>query len=355
MATVDSSRRGILVLLIAALVLLAVMVRPLFSALLLAAVLAALIWPLHQRFSQKIGGRVRLSAALWLFGVVTLILGPMVAFVVFAISEAIQGFTFLAETFRSGGMQGLIERLPAPLADVAGKASSFLATQGVGSLTEELRAQLGAHGANAALAASATLSTTSSFAFQLTMMLIAFYFFLLQGAALVDWLEKLSPLKQGQTHELLIEFKSVSCTVLVSTAVTSAAQAIAALVGYWVASVPHPIFFAGLTFAVACIPAVGAAVVCLLAALLLFVTGHPYAAVFLALWGVGVVGLVDNLIKPILIKSGMQISGAVVFFSLVGGMSAFGGVGLLLGPMVIALFLSLIRIYQRDFAPQSPE
>jgi predicted PurR-regulated permease PerM len=181
------------------------------------------------------------------------------------------------------------------------------------------------------------------------MMLIAFYFLLVQGDELVGWLDKVSPLQPGQTRELLTEFKKVSYAVIVSTVLTAAIQAAAALIGYLISRVPHPIFFAGVTFFVAFIPAIGAASVCLVAAVILYATGHLGAAIFLAVWGLVVVGLVDNLVKPLLIKTGMDLGGAVVFFALVGGIGAFGAVGLLLGPLVVASFLTLVGMYQRDF------
>jgi len=137
--------------------------------------------------------------------------------------------------------------------------------------------------------------------------------------------------------------------VIVSTVITAAVQALAALIGYVIARVPHPVFFAGLTFLVAFIPAVGAASVCVVAAALIFATGHPYMALFLALWGFLVVGLVDNVVKPLLVRSGMEMRGAVVFFALIGGLGAFGTVGLLIGPLAVAFFLALLRMYQRDF------
>jgi predicted PurR-regulated permease PerM len=143
----------------------------------------------------------------------------------------------------------------------------------------------------------------------------------------------------------------VSYSVIVSTVVTAAVQALAALVGFFIAQVPNPIFFGLITFIVAFIPAIGAGVACLAAALLVFITGHPYMAIFLAAWGLVVVGLVDNVVKPLLIRRGMELHGAVVFFSLIGGLSAFGAVGLLLGPLVVAMFLALLRMYHRDFSP----
>jgi predicted PurR-regulated permease PerM len=160
-----------------------------------------------------------------------------------------------------------------------------------------------------------------------------------------------SPLRRGQTSELLSTFKKVSVAVIASAGITAAVQAVAAMAGFLIAGLPSPLFFTLLTFFFAFIPAIGAAVICLFASLLLVVTGHPYMAVFLAAWGLIVVGLVDNLVKPLLIRRGLEIHGAIVFFSLIGGLAAFGAVGLLVGPLLVALFLTLLRIYHRDHTP----
>ena len=198
----------------------------------------------------------------------------------------------------------------------------------------------------------AAVMGAGSLLFQVVMSLIALFFLITQGADLVAWLDDTLPLRRGQTLELLAEFKKTSYSVLMSSVITAAVQAAAALIGYFIARVPHPVFFGAVTFFVAFIPAVGAATVCLAAAALLLVTGHPYYALFLAIWGLVIVGLVDNIVKPLLIKGGMEMHGAVVFFALIGGLSAFGTMGLLLGPLVISLFLALLRMYRRDFSPR---
>jgi predicted PurR-regulated permease PerM len=345
------AQRFFFLLLISAVLLLACVVKPIAGALFLAAVLAGVLWPLHQRFSSLLRGRQALSAAVLTLGVVILVIGPVVAFAAFAIIEGEKGLTFLIDTVRSDGMMGLLERLPSPMRHLVQQTAERLSVRGTDDLARTIRGQMSTHGGNAALALGATLSATGALLFQAAMTLIALYFLLLQGKELVSWLDGLSPLKQGQTRELLTEFKRVSFAVILSTVITSAVQAAAALGGYWIAAVPHSLFFAGVTFFVAFVPAVGATSVCLVAALLVLATGHPYAALFLALWGLAVVGLVDNLIKPLLIHAGMHMNGAVVFFSLIGGLSAFGGVGLLLGPLVVALLLSLMRMYRRDYKP----
>jgi predicted PurR-regulated permease PerM len=204
-------------------------------------------------------------------------------------------------------------------------------------------------GAVAAQTVGGVVVATGNVALQLTMMLIALYFLLVDGEKLVAWVESVSPLKRGQTTELLTEFRSVTRSVLTSTVLTAGVQALAALVGYLIARVPVPVFFAAVTFFFALVPAIGAAVVCLAAALLLLATGHPGMAIFLAAWGVIVVGLSDNVVKPLLARRGMNMHGALIFFSLLGGLAVFGAIGLLLGPLILAFFLAVVRIYERDY------
>lgn len=349
------ARRFFFILLTAATILLALVVRPLATALFLAAVLAGVLWPAHLWLTARFKGRRGLSASAFVVGVLVLILGPLVAFSAFAFKEASDGVRFVSQTVRSGGVTALVDWLPPRLAGLAHRGIDRLSgDKGDDDLAARVQKQVSAQGGRAAAVVGATLSATGAFVFQAVMMLIAFYFLLVQGDELVGWLDEMSPLRRGQTRELLAEFKRVSYAVILSTVITSAVQAVAALIGYFIGRVPHPFFFAGVTFFAAFIPAIGAGAVCLVAAVLLFATGHPYGALFLAVWGLAVVGLVDNLVKPFLIKGGMEMNGAVVFFALIGGLSAFGGVGLLLGPLVVALFLALMRMYQRDFKPPHP-
>jgi predicted PurR-regulated permease PerM len=126
-------------------------------------------------------------------------------------------------------------------------------------------------------------------------------------------------------------------------------QSLAALIGYLIARVPHPLFFATVTFFVSFVPAVGAGGTVLVASVLLLAMGHTWMALFLAIWGVVVVGMVDNIIKPLLVKRGLHMHGAIVFFALLGGLTVFGTVGLIAGPLIVSFFLALVRIYQRDF------
>jgi predicted PurR-regulated permease PerM len=345
MADERTARRFFVVLLCGILLLLAVVVRPLASALFMAAVLAGVLEPVHARLTASVGGRPRLVAGLLVSAMAIVLAGPVVALVFFLAQEGKEALKFVTETVRGDAVAHLVARLPDSLEKLATDALARLL-----DLNQMVDRQIAAEGGRAAAALWAAASATGSLLFVVTMMLIAFYFLLVQGRELVLWLDDVLPLRPGHTTELLAEFKKVSFSVLVSTVITSSVQAVAALGGYLISGVPHPILFAAVTFFVAFVPAVGAASVCLFAAAILYVTGHPYASLFLAVWGVAVVGVVDNVIKPLLIKAGMEMRSAVVFFALIGGLRAFGAIGLVIGPLVVALFLAMLRIYRRDFS-----
>ena len=341
--------RFFLALIVAAAVLLGLVIVPISKELFLAGVFAGALWPVQQWLTRRLRGMRGLAAGLLTAGVVVLLVGPVAMMVTFVVRDGADGVRFVSDAVRSEEVAELVEYLPAASREFVSDAIDRMPRD-----LDEIMGHMGGHGGQAAAAVGKALAATGSIAFHTILMLIALFFLLVRGDELVKWLDSVSPLRPGQTQELFATFKRVSFAVIASAGITAAAQAAAALVGFLIARVPNPVFFALVTFFLAFIPAIGAAIVSLLAALLLLVTGHPYMALFLALWGVLVVGLVDNLIKPLLIRRGLEIHGAIVFFALIGGIAAFGAIGLLVGPLVVALFLVVVRIYHRDYTPGDP-
>lgn len=334
-----TARRVFLFLLTAATLLLGMVIRPIASALMVAAVLAGMLWPVQLKLARRLGDRRGLAASLLVFGIVMLLVGPLAALSAFVVNESSQGVKFLADTLQDERVAELTRMFP-----IAFQAS----------VAEAIRDLPHAQAARAAAAGWTAVIATGELMVDLALMLIATFFLLIQGDEFVSWLDHALPLRKGQTRELLADFKRVSYAVVVSSVITAGVQMVVALTGYLIARVPYPVFFAAVTFFCAAIPAVGAASVCLVAAVILFLTGHPYMATFLSIWGVVVVGLADNVVKPLILKGGMEMPGAVVFFALLGGLAAFGLIGLLLGPLAVSLFVALLRMYERDFGPIAP-
>lgn len=338
--------RFFLTLLVLATFLVALVVMPIAKELLLASVLAGVLWPLQQWLTRHLRGRRTIAAGAITFTAVVLLLGPIAMLVTFVLRDGADGVRYILEAARGDDVSRLVDHLPAEARTALHHAIDHLPKN-----AGEAVGQVGDQAGESASIIGDALAATGSLVFHATMMFILLFFLLVGGHDLVTWLDSVSPLGAGQTRELLVTVRRVSFAVIVSAIITSAVQAIAALVGFWIARVPSPWFFMLVTFFLAFVPAIGAAVVCLFAAGLLLVTGHPYAATFLAVWGLVVVGLVDNLVKPLLIRRGMEIHGAIVFFSLIGGLATFGAIGLLVGPLAVALFLALLRMYHRDYTP----
>ena len=341
-----NANRFYVVLVALAVVLSWKVVQPFAEALLLAAVLAGAIHPLQRRFAKRLGGRPSLSAALLTSGIVVAILGPTVAVGSVLVRDIIEGVQFVAETMQSDGVLGLVDELPEPMRDLAHNALARAPVEPE-ELDTALQEKVSAQQGKAADFVQRVVMATGSFLFGSAMMVIALFFLLTDGTKLVAWCERASPLEEGQTTELLREFRKVSVSVIVSSAATGLVQTAAALIGYLIASVPNPWFFAVVTFFMSFIPTIGAGGTCFFAALLLLAQGKFGMAIFLAVWGTVTVGLSDNLIKPLLAKRGMQMHGAVVFFALLGGLSAFGAIGLLLGPLIVSFLLTLVRLRNR--------
>ena len=343
-----AARRFIFFMLVTSAALVGVVVYPLASALFLAAVLAGVMWPLHERLAKKLKNRRNLSAGIFIAVILIVIVGPLGLLSGYLIKEVSQGIEFVSTTLKSEDVSGLLEPLPPALRDWGQSLIDRLPRdpKEIGQLIEK---HVSEQGGQAAAAVGAAVAATGSFLFQAAMMMIALFFLLVDGKELVAWLDKISPLPKGQTKQLLTEIKKVSSSVVISTVLTAAVQAVAALIGYFIARVPSAIFFGVVTFVFAMIPAIGAGSVCLAAAGLLLVTGHPYGALFLAIWAVTVVALVDNVVKPLLIKDDVEMHGAVVFFALLGGLAVFGPIGLVLGPIVVAMLLAFLRMYTRTY------
>jgi predicted PurR-regulated permease PerM len=335
-------------LIVLAIVLLGLALRPFLEALFLAAVLSGALFPVQSWLTRKLRGRRAPAAGLIAFAVIAAGLAPAIGFGWAVIRDVIAAARSVTETLQQDGVTGVVDGLPRALASSIHYILDRLPMEEQ-ELLQEIQSRLADQGARVAGLATSALASTGAFLLDVSMMMIVFFFLLKDGARLVAWLEHVSPLRDGQTSELLAEFRNVSVSVLTSSLATALAQTAVALPGYLIAGVPRPWLFTLATFFMAFIPTIGAGGTCIAAAALLLILGRPWMALLIAVWGVVLVGLSDNLLKPLLVRRGMHLHGAVVFVALVSGLAAFGPIGLLLGPLIVSLLLALIRMYRRDF------
>jgi predicted PurR-regulated permease PerM len=330
------------VVLLVALVLLMVVLWPLWQPLLFAAILGSVLWPLQKRLRARLWDRRYLSAALLTVGVVALILTPLTIIGIIAVRQAIETTAWVRGALARGGIHELLRPLPDNIERWLSAVFDRV-PKPIKMLPPPAEA-----GRWAALQIQNVVSTVSAFAFDLAMMLIALFFLLSDGNQLVDWIKRVSPLGPGRTAELLAEFRGVARSSIGANFATGLLQSGVATIGYELCHVPQPLFFGLLTLLTSFIPSVGTSIISLPLAGLLLLLGHPWAALFLALWGLLFVGTVDNLVRPLLIKGDINVHGALVFFAIIGGIGGFGLVGVVVGPMAVVLFLTMVRFYRRD-------
>jgi predicted PurR-regulated permease PerM len=336
-------RYFLLALVVTSVALTVVLISPFWTALLLAAVMAASMRGPMTWLVARLRGRREWAAGLLVVVLIVALVIPVAALLTAIAGQAVEWFQWLRGALASEGIAGLVERLPRWLEPLGRRVITSLP-----ALLAELESRVGAGGGQAVSALGNILAATGGALVKLVVTLVAFYFFLVDGHKLVAWIDANAPLAPGQFRELVGEFRRTAVSVLVATVATAGIQAGAALIGFLLAGSPGPLFLTTVTFLVALVPAVGGTVVVLAVALLRLATGHEVAALFLAVWAFGVVSMVDTLARPYLMRGGMALPIGIVFLALLGGVAAFGVVGVLLGPLVVTFLIAALRIWRRD-------
>jgi predicted PurR-regulated permease PerM len=316
-------------------------VRPFAEVLFMAAVVATVTGPIVAALSRRMGGRRGGAAAIVTIGLLLGLVGPLAGMVTVLVAQSSDAAAWLSRAVREDGLGGLIGRLPRSLQPVASQVAERI-PHGVKELEAAFQ---GALGSGALSTVGGALQATGAALSGLLLFFVALFFLLADGPRLVEWLKEMLPLPAGKTAVLFGYLRTVTTSVVVSTLATSGVQALLALVGYLIAGVPSAIFFAVLTFFTSFIPAVGTMLVWLPLAALKIATGHGVAGAFLVAWGALVVGMADNFVKPVLIRRGVSFPVGLVFFALIGGLAAFGPVGLVAGPLTLAFLVAIIRAW----------
>jgi predicted PurR-regulated permease PerM len=346
----DLGRKVLIGLALLAIVLVLYVASPFAEALLMAAVLASAVSPTFERLAAFLGQRRMFAGAVFVVGIVFALVLPVVGIILNVVQQADDAVRPISAAFKEKGMDGVIADLPQPLPMIAKEVSSRLPA-GDRQFQELLQGLTG----RILGGVGSLFLATGGILFQTTMMLVGLFFMLVEGPPFVRWIVGVSPLTDDQTKGLLADFRDVSVAVLVGSVGTALVQTLVALLGYWLAGAKHALLLAAATFIGAFIPVVGAGSVVVASAVVLFFTGHSTAAIFLAIWGIGVVSSIDNFVKPYLMRGRLEVNTGVIFFALLGGAATFGPIGLLAGPLVVAFFLAVVRMCKKELGVMSLE
>jgi predicted PurR-regulated permease PerM len=317
--------------------------QPIFWAI----ALGIVVYPLYLSTARRLNGRKSL-AAFASVAVLVIVLGLPLFGLVAAVSREAAG---LIDRLNAGdyGIDDVYARIlsSVPLLD------SLLARFGVDTqrLPEQLSAaavEAGQFMAKRALAIGQDTVRVTVFFF-LTLYLL--FFFLRDGERLLDGLVRAFPLGDERERYLLRRFAEVSRATIKGTLVVGAVQGALGGIAFALLGIGAPVLW-GVAMALASIlPAVGPALVWLPAAILLLVNREIASGIVLIVVGVFVIGLVDNLLRPLLVGRDTRMPDYLVLLSTLGGLAAFGLAGIIVGPIIAALFVSVWQMAQQEVAP----
>jgi predicted PurR-regulated permease PerM len=298
------------------------------------AFMAAIVFrPVNRFFLKLWGDRRSLAAAVTIIIVLVVILVP-VGFLVNQVT--VESLNFIADV-RSGKTAGfdvlslkVIEPVQKIFPSWNPDVNSYV--QGLAdSLTQN---------------AGGIFNSASSIALNVFIAIFGLFYMLRDGRSFKKTLIELSPLVDKYDNEIISKIERAVNSVVRGSMFTSLIKGVLAAFGFLVFGVPHPILWGAITAIVSLLPGIGAGLTIIPAALYLLALDAVGPAIGLTIWGMTLVGLVDNFVMPMIMGQGSTVHPLLVLLSVVGGMIFFGPIGLFLGPLVVALLSALVEIYK---------
>ena len=326
------------------------MIRTFLMAIFMAGIFSALAHPLYKRLVRWYGGRRALASLSTLILVVLVIILPLAALMGIVTAQAIkvgQNVTpWIQEQIANPGeMASFLKSLPfyenlAPYNDAILRKAGQL----IGTISEFLISSL-----------STVTRGAVNILFMTFALLYTMFFFLMDGDKLLDKILYYLPLQDQDEQRMLAKFTSVTRATLKGTAVIGILQGGLAGLAFWVVDIPSAAFWGTVMAVLSIIPGIGTALVWGPATIVLLAGGHYLRAGGLAIFCALIVGSIDNLLRPILVGKDTQMHELMIFFGTLGGILMFGVMGMIIGPIVAALFITVWDIYGmafKDFLPQ---
>jgi len=306
-------------------------ILPLFMAVLL----VVMFRPLHAWFQRKLPGRRRLAAAVTTMALLLIFLVPLLVIIFLGIGEGVAVFR---------------QYDPSKVGpDLAKKLDTIKSTFGLELKTEEVITQALERLKNYV---APMLLATGQYAIRLIVglliLIVALYYFLLDGPAMISTVMRLSPLDERYESQLIEEFDRTARAVVLAAVVSALVQGILAGIGFYFAGLEAVFLLTVLSMLLAMVPFVGAAAVWVPCCVWLFWEDRTWAAALLGLWGLAVVSTIDNLIKPAILHGRSNLHPLLALLSVLGGVKALGPIGIFVGPMAVTFLYALLVMLHKE-------
>jgi len=312
--------------------------QPFLIEIVIAAVLVTVLYKPYLKLVKFFKGRRTISALIMCVLVLLLIVLPLTEIIILAAKNSGLAYNEMLAFVRSHGdiLQSSsfakinfwgfdTSSLQNFVIDVMGRSSSFMMNS-----------------------ATAIVKGTTNFILSLLLIILTMFFFFLDGERMMKKLMYWSPLSNKYDQQLFEKFRSISYTTLVSTFAVMVIEGLLGALAFYIVGLPA--LLAGILIAiVALIPVVGSGIIYIPVSIYLLLVGEIWQGIFILLWTLLIVGTVVNFTRTYIIKGKAEINPIFIFFSILGGIAFFGFWGIILGPLMISIAVTVFHIYELEF------
>ncbi len=316
---------------------------PFFTPIAWAAILVIVFYPVYSWLSIRIKSP-------WLASLVAcillciIIIGPAIYLLAALVGEAANAVQLVNDAYKSGNLKEYLT-LNIPFFDaVKNKLTDYpqladvdfetIIKDAVTTITKAIGSQ-----------ATTVIANITKTVFYFALMLFTMFFFFRDGDQIVEFLKKVTPLKRDQVRILYSHMKQVIEGTMYGGLVIALIQGILGGLLFAIVGISSPVLWGSVMAFLAFIPVVGPSLVYIPAGIILFLSGSPIKGIIILVVGFGI-SQTDNFLRPHLFAGKTEMHTLLLFFSIMGGIILFGLLGIVLGPLIAAVFLSLLKVFE---------
>lgn len=217
------------------------------------------------------------------------------------------------------------------------------------NIEERIKSSIETIGSTILSSTSQIVDLASGFSIGISILLFTQYYALKQGEEIVEWTKKLDVIPDDIQEALYSKTANTTHTVIEGHVVTAMASGLVAGIGFLLTGVPNVAFWTFMMMILGLIPLIGTALIWAPAAIYLLISGQTVAGAVLLIYGVAVVGSVDNFLRPFLVDEDADLHPIFIIFGVIGGIGVFGPIGIFVGPVMFGIAKSLIKVYMDNY------
>lgn len=326
---------------------------PYYSAVFWAVILAIIFFPVHRRLERMLRGRSGIAALLTVLLCICLVILPAMVI----LGSLIQEGTSLYQRISSNeiDLNAYLTRIQEAMPTFVDNWLSSLRLGGFAELRERISTGFMQAGQSIAGSVLSVGQNTLQFFISFGIMLYLLFFLFRDGAALGRTIRHAIPLRDDYTRQFVDKFAAVVRATVKGNIIIAMLQGTIGGIAFWALGIEAALLWGVVMTFLSMLPAIGAALVWVPAAIWLFLIGAWLKGLMLVLIGVLIIGLIDNLLRPPLVGKGTRMPDYVVLISTVGGISLFGINGFVIGPLIAALFIAAWSLFAEQQNAETPE